>query len=154
MACGKSWHALAVPKKILIILSQLHEGHQGQVKYNGSLSGSFLISSGVKQGYVLEPTLFSIVFSIMLLEEKEDLPDGIYICFRTDRSPFNCRRLLARTKTIEELMTGLLFAGDCALLVHTEEALQHIVNRFSDAATNSGLTLSLKKTEVLYQPPP
>ena len=51
-------------------------------------------------------------------------------------------------------MTGLLFAGDCALLVHTEEALQHIVNRFSDAATNSGLTLSLKKTEVLYQPPP
>ena len=78
----------------------------------------------------------------------------LHIHFRTDRSPFNCRRLLARTKTIEELMTGLLFAGDCALLVHTEEALQHIVNRFSDAATNSGLTVSLKKTEVLCQLPP
>ena len=35
-----------------------------------------------------------------------------------------------------------------------EEALQHIVNCFSDAAKNFGLTISLKKTEVLYQPPP
>ena len=54
---------------------------------------------------------------------------------------FNIRRLLARTKTIEELTTELLFADDCALLAHTEEALQHIVNRFSDAAKNFGLTL-------------
>ena len=87
-------------------------------------------------------------------KKKKDLPDGIYICFRTDSSLLNCRRLLARTKTIEELMTGLLFADDCALLAHTEEALQHIVNRFSNAATNYGLTVSLKKTEVLCQPPP
>ena len=35
-----------------------------------------------------------------------------------------------------------------------EEALQYIVNCFSDAAKNFGLTISLKKTEVLYQPPP
>ena len=35
-----------------------------------------------------------------------------------------------------------------------KEALQHIVNRFSAAAKNFGLTISLKKTEVLYQPPP
>ena len=33
-----------------------------------------------------------------------------------------------------------------------EEAPQHIVNRFSDAAKNFGLIISLKKTEVLYQP--
>ena len=90
----------------------------------------------------------------MLRELKQGLPGGIYIRFRTDSTLFNLRRLLARTKTIEELMSGLLFADDFALLAHTKEALQHIVNRFSDAATNSGLTLSLKKTEVLYQPPP
>ena len=34
----------------------------------------------------------------MLREAKEDLPDGIYIHFRTDGSLFNLRRLLARTK--------------------------------------------------------
>ena len=35
-----------------------------------------------------------------------------------------------------------------------EEALQDIVNCFSDAAKNFGLITSLKKTEVLYQPSP
>ena len=68
--------------------------------------------------------MFSIFFSIMLREAKEDLPD--------------------------ELITKLLFADNSALLAHTEEALQYIVNRFSDAAKNFGLTISLKKTEVLY----
>ena len=57
-------------------------------------------------------------------------------------------------KTIEELVTELLFADDCAFLAHTEEALQHIVNCFSDAAKNYGLTISLKETEAFYQPPP
>ena len=80
---------------------------------------------------------------------KEDLPDGIYIRFRSDGSLFNLRRLLARTKTIEELITDLLFADDCALLTHTEKALQHIVNHFSDTAKNFGLTIGLEKTEVL-----
>ena len=35
-----------------------------------------------------------------------------------------------------------------------EETLQHIVNRFSHAAKNFRLTIGLKKTEGLYQPPP
>ena len=81
------------------------------MKHNGSLSGSFPISNGVKQGCVLAPTLFSI-FSIMLREAKDDLPDGIYIRFRTDGSLFNLRRLPAHMKTIEELITELLFADD------------------------------------------
>ena len=55
----------------------------------------------------------------MLREAKKDLPDGIYIRFRTDGSLFNLRRLLARTKTIEEFITEPLFAVDCALLAHT-----------------------------------
>ena len=44
------------------------------------------------------------------------------------------------------------FADDCALLAQTEEALQHIVNRFSDAAKNFGLTISLKKLRCSTNP--
>ena len=57
---------LGCPPKFLTIRHQLHEGQQGQVTYNESLSGSFPISNGVKQGCVLDPTLFSVFFSIML----------------------------------------------------------------------------------------
>ena len=115
------------------------------MKHNGSPSDSFPISNGVKQGCVLAPTLFSIFFSIMLRESKRGPAGGHLHPF-----PNNLRRLLARTKTIVELITELLFADDCALLTLTEEALRHIVNRFSDAAENFGLTISLKKTEMLY----
>ena len=140
VSCDGLWTILArlgrLPK-FLTILRQLHEGQQGQVKYNRSLSDSFPISNGVKQGCVLAPTLFSTFLSIMLREAKDDLPDGIYIRFRIDGSHFNLRRLLACTKTIEKLITELLFADDCALLTHTEEALQHIVNRRTSASPSA-----------------
>ena len=90
----------------------------------------------------------------MLSEAKQDLTEGIYIRFRTDGSVFNLRRLQAHTKTLEELILELLFADDCALLAHSEEVLQAVVNRFADAAKAFGLTISLKKTEVLYQKSP
>ena len=48
----------------------------------------------------------------------------------------------------------LLFADDCALLAHTEVALQNLVDHFSEASKAFGLTISLKKTEVLFQPAP
>ena len=51
-------------------------------------------------------------FSIILREAKDDLPDSIYICFWIDGSLFDFLRLLARTKTIEKLITELLFADD------------------------------------------
>ena len=122
------------------------------MKHDESLSGSLPISNGVKQGCVLACTLFSIFFSIMLLEAKEDLPDSIYICFRTDGNFFYLQHLLACTNTIEELITELLFADDCSLLAHMEEALQHIINHFSDAAKSFSLTISLKKTGVVPTP--
>ena len=145
---------LGCPPRFLSILQQLHIGQKGQVKHNGEFSDSFPIENGVKQGCVLAPTLFAVFFSMMLREAKEDLHEGVYIRFRTNGSVFNLRRLLSRTKTLEQLILDLLFADDCALLAHTEDALQTVVNRFAKAATAFGLTISLKKTEVLFQKPP
>ena len=59
---------LGCAPQFFTILRQVHEGQQGQVKHNGSLSGSFPISNGIKQGCILALTLFSIFFSIMLPE--------------------------------------------------------------------------------------
>ena len=39
-----------------------------------------------------------------------------------------------------------------ALTAHTQADAQHLFNRFRDAAVRFGLTISLKKTEVLLQP--
>ena len=42
----------------------------------------------------------------------------------------------------------------CALMAHTEADLQMIVDKFAEASRLFGLTISLGKTEVLFQPAP
>ncbi|XP_027521360.1 uncharacterized protein LOC113957786, partial [Corapipo altera] len=108
------------------------------------------------QGCVLAPTLFTLFFSMMLRRTTADLDDqdSIYIRYRTDGSLFNLRRLKAHTKTLNHLVWELLYADDAALVAHTEAALQRLTSCFADAAELFGLEVSLKKTEVLYQPAP
>ena len=42
-------------------------------------------------------------------------------------------------------------ADDCALSAHSLDDIQVIVDRFADAVKNFGLTMNLKKTDVLFQ---
>ena len=45
----------------------------------------------------------------------------------------------------------LLFADDVALVAHSAEKLQLLLNQFSDACEAFRLTISLKKTKVMCQ---
>ena len=45
----------------------------------------------------------------------------------------------------------MLFADNAALASHTEEALQCLTIRFAEACTEFGLTISLKKTNIMGQ---
>ncbi|KAL8566739.1 hypothetical protein ACOMHN_050387 [Nucella lapillus] len=108
----------------------------------------------VKQGCVLAQILFNLFFTCVLSHAVRDIEDGVYIRYRIDGSLFGLRRLSAKTKTIKKLILEALFADDCALMAHTESALQLIVNKFAEASCLFGLTISLGKTEVLFQPSP
>ena len=52
------------------------------------------------------------------------------------------------------MLCDLLFADDCALVAHSLSKLQHHMGRFAYACKVFGLTISTKKTEIVYQPPP
>ena len=60
----------------------------------------------------------------------------------------------SKTRTSNLLIRDLLFADDCALLTYTVDDIQAITNAFARSARRFGLTISLKKTEVIYQPKP
>jgi hypothetical protein len=127
---------------------------QAGVRDNGEMSEHFPVSNGVKQGCVLAPTLFSLMFSAMLTDAFRDGDIGIGVRFRTDNKLFNLRRLQAKTKVMTDIIRDFLFADDCALNAASEADMQHSVDKFSDACTNFGLTISTKKTEVMHQPAP
>ena len=51
----------------------------------------------------------------------------------------------------EKYVRDLLFADDAAITTHTQEDLQRILDRFSDACRHFGLTISLAKMQVMGQ---
>ena len=80
------------------MVRQLHDGMQASVQDGGENSKSFPVTNGVKQGCVLAPTLFSIMFSAMLTDAFRDGCIGVDFKYRTDSNLFNQRRLQAKPK--------------------------------------------------------
>ena len=142
---------IGCPPKLLGMVTSFHENMKGTVQYNGASSDSFPISNGVKQGCVLAPTLFGIFFSLLLRHAFGSSEDGIFIHTRSDGNLFNLARLRAKSKICSVLIRELLFADDAALATHSEAALQRLISSFANACKEFGLTISLKKTEVMGQ---
>ena len=125
---------------------------QGTLQFNGSTSEPFNISNGVKQGCVLAPNLFGIFFSVLLKHAFGTSRGGIYLRTRSDDRLFDLARLRTMTKVREALIRDMLFADDAAVATHTQSELQTLMDHFSQACRDFGLTISLKKTnDVLGQ---
>ena len=145
---------LGCPPKFVRAVQSFHDGMMARVIENGDVSNPFPVTNGVKKGCVLAPTLFSLLFAEMLSAALSKTSAGITIRYRTDGRFFDLRRLKAHTKVREALVRDFLFADDCAMAAHSEEDLQCLADCFSAAAKAFGLTISIKKTEVLHQPAP
>ena len=142
---------LGCPPKLLSFIKSFHDGSRGTVQYDGNRSEAFDINSGVKQECVLTPTLFNIFFSVLLNHAFKSFEEGILIRSRSDGKLFNPARLRAKTKVRKVAIRDLLFADDVALVAHSAEKLQLLLNQFSDACEAFRLTISLKKTKVMCQ---
>ena len=116
------------PEKFTTMIEALHNGMMANVSVGGEVSESFSVTNGVTQGCVLAPMLFSVFLSAMLDEAFRDMGDSVYIQSRQ-----------------------LLFADDSALVAHSAEEMQKIVDAFSDASKKFGMKTNIKKSEVLYQ---
>nr|VZI43364.1 unnamed protein product [Spirometra erinaceieuropaei] len=72
------------PERFTQMVRQLHDGMMARVTDNGAVSEAFAVTNGVEQGCVLAPTLFSLMFSAMLMDAYRDERPGIRIAYRTD----------------------------------------------------------------------
>ena len=130
---------------------QYHDGMLARVQNDGEFSDPFPVINGVKQGCVLAPTLFSMMFSAMLTAAFQDGDNGIPIRYRFDGK---LRRLQAKSKVQTEVLDEFLFADDMAKGAPTEEKMQKGVDQVSYSCDKYDLTISIKKTEVVHQPAP
>ena len=89
---------------------------------------------------------------MLLTYAFKDCDKGVHIRFRTTGSVFNLRRFNTKTKNFSSLIRELLYADDADFVSHSEEDLQEIMNLFSTAFDAFGLTISIKKTKVMFTP--
>ena len=127
---------------------------QARVQNDGEYSEPFTVTNGVKQGCIMAPTLFSMMFSAMLTDAFQYVDAGFPIRYRFDGKLLNLFRLQAKSKVQTDVVDKLLYADDLAENAKSEEKMQGAVDRMSKACDNFKLTISTKKTEVVHQSAP
>ena len=123
------------------------------MQFDANISDPFPINKGIKQGYVLAPTLFGIYFSHVTKTtlSKIDSSTGISLLSREDGNYFNIKRFKALTKTHSLIIRELLYDDDADASAFAPDKLQNFLNCFSDACDLYGLLISLKKIVVMCQ---
>jgi hypothetical protein len=150
---------IGVPPKMRKAIASMHQGMQARVRVEGKLSDSFEMVHGLRQGCVLAPLLFNIFFAFVIKHARESLNNklgenqfGVQIQYRDGSTIFDKRA--HKTRSTISAGTNIwiaLFADDAALMTTNETELQPMMDAFHAGATAFGLTISIKKTEVLAE---
>ncbi|BHF68277.1 hypothetical protein SprV_0301131000 [Sparganum proliferum] len=138
---GKIMQKFGCPERFIEMVRQLHDGMMARVTDNGAVSEAFAVTNGVKQGCVLAPTLFSLMFSAILMDAYRDGRPRDPHRLQDGRSP-------------PETTVDALQIAHCALNTTSEEEMQRSMDLFSAACENFGLVINTQKTVVMHQPPP
>lgn len=141
------------PEHFVSLIRSLHDGMEGRVCYQGSLSDPFPITGGLKQGCVLAPTLFSLYLAAMLNEIPPEAP-GVDLRSRFDGGVFNLARLRSAKKTTACRVRELQYADDNATINQSIADLQQTANYYSEAYQRFGMQVNVNKTKILIQPTP
>ena len=135
------------PPRFIAMVRQFHGGMQARVQNDGEFSEPFEVTNGVKQGCVLAQTLFSMMFSVMLMDAFQDSDIGFPIRYRFYGNIFNLRRLQAKTKVQTDVLDELLYADDMDKNASSEAKIQRAMVQVSQSCDNYDLTISTKKKD-------
>ncbi|BHF72628.1 hypothetical protein SprV_0401569600 [Sparganum proliferum] len=118
---------------------------------NGAVSEAFAVINGMKQGCPLAPTVFGIMFAIMLLDVYRNGRPRIDIAYRTDDRRLDTLRMRASSGPQQPLcMNSSKY--DCALNVPMEATVQRSMDHLASDYANVGLNIKTYKTLVIRHP--
>ncbi|MEM8717056.1 MAG: reverse transcriptase family protein, partial [Cyanobacteria bacterium P01_G01_bin.4] len=126
------WQALlhdGFPRKVVNILQEYYGDANSRVRVYGEMGEPFEITTGVRQGCIMSPSLFNIIIDWVMHQAMTGIPklsgfDGFEVA-------------------------DLEYADDIAALADSEAAGQLILDRIDQAASKLGLNISGPKTKAV-----
>ena len=145
------WTVLAkcgVPFTMLTIIRSFHDGMQAGVRVGSTVTDSFEVRNGLRQGCTMAPVLFNVYFNAMVgMWRGQSGEAGVPILYQHGRKLVGDRT--AKSRLLKVHVTESQFADDFAMYTVTPEALVSASKRFVRLASCFGLTVSLPKTKGL-----
>ena len=141
-------HNYQLPEKLISIIHILHVDSFAAIRAYRQTSERFPITSDIRQGCVLAPTLFNFYFDAVIhiaLDHHRQASRGIQVAYLLDGELVGNRKALR----LETLITDLEYADDMALLANTWSDLTSMLESLSSCCKRLGLTISCKKTKSL-----
>ena len=137
----------SLPQKLIDIIRSFHDNSTAAVRAYGKVSEEFEVTSGVRQGCVLAPTLFNMYFDAvihMALEEHRSQGRGVVMLYQPEAKlvgnrSFNCSTLIS----------DLEYADDMTLVAASWDDLKVMLQSLDEKCRQLGLTISTKKTKTM-----
>ena len=136
------------PPRFIAMVRQFHDGMQARVQNDGEFSEPLAITNGVKQGCVMAPTLFSMVFSacswMLFMTVTRVFQSGavlmaIYSTLEGCKPKLRCRLIC---------LIELLYADDMDKNVSSEAKMQTAMDQVSQSCDNYDLIISTKRQRL------
>ena len=119
-----------IPQKLVNLIKAMYDNFQCKVLHNNNLSEPFRIETGVKQGCILSPTIFSIAIDWIMRQVTNSNKRGIQW-------------------TLTSILEDLDYADDLGLLSSRHADAQGKTEELASTAFKIGLKVNTKKTQVL-----
>ena len=118
-----------VPEKIIRLIKEMYKDCTSQVLHNGSSGEPISLISGVKQGCILSPLLFTIVLDCVMRQSNQ-IPKGIQW-------------------GLMERLEDLDFADDICMLSHRRNDMQEKLLKLEQISKVAGLKINVSKTKLI-----
>lgn len=120
-----------IGQRLLFLLQQLHSHNNCQIRlpFTNTLSSSFPINKGVRQGCILAPLLFNLFLA--------DLPSSL------TPTPHSFPVINNKPTPI------LLYADDTVLLALTKSGLRELISKFQVYCHSNDLVINANKTKIM-----
>uniref|UniRef100_A0A183SZY4 Reverse transcriptase domain-containing protein n=1 Tax=Schistocephalus solidus TaxID=70667 RepID=A0A183SZY4_SCHSO len=147
----KCMQKFGCPERFTHMVRQLHDGMTARVNDNGKISEAFAVTNGMKQGCVLAPNLFNLMFSVMLTEAYRDNHPGIHIAYRMGGRILKQKRRHFRSRVSTAAIRKLRFTEDCALNASTQGEIQRSMDLFATACDNFVISINTPPNTIFTE---